>query len=76
MMTLSDCCSYMSGEVRLPPLRTLVMDFTMTHVRFGCSHLHPMGQLMNIRHSDGSPDPDILKVIIFIKEWKQGHQLC
>ena len=30
----------------------------MTHVRFGCSHLHPRGQLTNIRHSDGGPDPD------------------
>ena len=30
---------------RLPPPRTLIMDFTMTHVRFGCSHLHPIGQL-------------------------------
>ena len=42
---------------RLPP-RTLIMDFTMTHVRFGRSHLHPMGQLTNTRRSDGSPDPD------------------
>ena len=30
----------------------------MTHVRFGCSHLHPMGQLTNTRRSDGAPDPD------------------
>ena len=26
---------------RLPP-RTFIMDFTMTHVRFGRSHLHPL----------------------------------
>ncbi len=43
---------------RLPPSRTLIMDFTMTHIRFGRSHLHPMGQLTNTRRSDGSPDPD------------------
>ena len=43
---------------RLPPPHTLIMDYTMTHIRFGCSHLHPMGQLTNTRHSDGSPDPD------------------
>ncbi len=30
----------------------------MTHVRFGCSLLHPMGLLTNIRTSDGTPDPD------------------
>ena len=30
----------------------------MTHARFGCSHLHPMGQLTNTRRSDGAPDPD------------------
>ena len=32
---------------RLPPPRTLIMDYTMTHIRFGGSHLHPMGQLTN-----------------------------
>ena len=26
---------------RLPPPRTLIMDYTMTHIRFGRSHLHP-----------------------------------
>ena len=43
---------------RLPPPHTLIMDYTMTHVRFGCSHVHPMGQLTNTRCSDGVPDPD------------------
>ena len=43
---------------RLPPPRTLIMDYTMTHVRFGRSHLHPMSQLTNTRRSDGAPDPD------------------
>ncbi len=27
----------------LVPPRTLIMDFTMTHVRFGRSQLHPIG---------------------------------
>ena len=44
---------------RLPPPHTLIMDYTMTHVRFGRSHLHPMDQLTNIRRSDGVPDPDV-----------------
>jgi hypothetical protein len=55
---------------RLPLPRTLIMDFTMTrtHVRFGCSHFHPMGQLTNTRRSDGSPDPDgTLKEVVRIK---------
>jgi hypothetical protein len=41
----------------LPP-RTLIMDFTMTHVRFGGSHLHPIGQLTHTRCSDGAPNPN------------------
>ena len=44
------------------------MDYTMTHVRFGRSHLHPMGQLTNTRRSDGPPDPDAgLKDVARIK---------
>ena len=49
---------HQSQDNLLPPSRTLIMDFTMTHVRFGCSHLHPMGQLTNTRRSGGAPDPD------------------
>jgi hypothetical protein len=30
---------------RLPPPRTLVMDFTLTHARFGRSSVHPIGQV-------------------------------
>ena len=44
------------------------MDFTMTHVRFGRSHLHPIGQLTHTRRSDGAPDPDgTLKEVVRIK---------
>ncbi len=43
---------------RLPPPLTLIMDYTVTHVRFGLSHLHPMGQLTNTRRSGGAPDPE------------------
>jgi hypothetical protein len=32
--------------------------YTMTHIRFGSSHVHPMVQLTNSRRSDGAPDPD------------------
>jgi hypothetical protein len=41
---------------RLPPPRTLILDFTMTHPRYGKSHVHPIGQLTNIRRSDGAPE--------------------
>ena len=43
---------------RLPPPRTLILDFTMTHPRYGRSHVHLSGQLTNIRRSDGAPEPD------------------
>jgi hypothetical protein len=43
---------------RLPPPRLLILDFTMTHVRFRRSHLHPTGQLTHTRQSDGAPQPD------------------
>ena len=53
---------------RLPPPCTLIIDFTMTHIRFGRSHLHPMGQLTNTRRSDGSPDTGgALKEVVRIK---------
>ncbi len=49
---------------RLPPPRTLILDFTMTHPRYGRSHVNPTGQLTNIRSSDGAPEPDgVLKVV-------------
>jgi len=36
----------------------------MTHTRYGRSHVHPIGQLTNIRRSDGAPEPDgALKVV-------------
>jgi hypothetical protein len=43
---------------QLPAPHALVMDFTMTHPRYGRSHVHPIGQLTNIRRPDGSPEPD------------------
>jgi hypothetical protein len=42
---------------RLPPTHTLIMFFTMTHVRFGRSHFHQIGQFTHTRSSDGDPDP-------------------
>jgi len=33
------------------------MDFTLTHKRFGRSHLHPIGQLTHTRSSDFVPEP-------------------
>ena len=40
---------------RLPPPRTLILDFTLTHPRYGRSHVYPIGQLTNARRSDGAP---------------------
>ena len=43
---------------RLSPPRTLILDFTMTHQHYGRSNVHPIGQVTNIRRSDGAPEPD------------------
>jgi hypothetical protein len=43
---------------RLPPPRTLILDFTLTHTRYGSSHVHTTGQLTNTRCSDGDPELD------------------
>jgi hypothetical protein len=49
---------------RLPPPRTLILDFTMTHPRYGRSLLNLNGQLTNTRRSDGAPEPDgAIKVV-------------
>jgi len=41
-----------------PPPRTLILDFTLTHTRFGRSNLHPIGQRTHrgTRRSDGTPE--------------------
>jgi hypothetical protein len=46
------------GTDCLPPPRTLILDFTMTHTRFGRSQLSSLGQLTHRRRSDGAPEPD------------------
>ena len=46
------------GTDRLPPPRTLILDFTMTHQRFGRSLMSSLGQLTHSRRSDGVPEPD------------------
>jgi hypothetical protein len=42
----------------LPPARTLILDFTLTHTRFGKSQLSSLGQLTHTRRTDGAPEPD------------------
>ena len=42
----------------LPPPRTLILDFTLTHTRFGKSQLSSLGQLTHKRRTDGAPEPD------------------
>jgi hypothetical protein len=49
----------------LPPPRTLILDFTMTHTRYDRSHLNLNGQLTNKRRSNGPPEPDgVIKTVI------------
>jgi hypothetical protein len=42
----------------LPPPRTLILHFTVTHKRYDSSHVHTTGQLTNTRSSDDTPDLD------------------
>ena len=42
---------------RLPP-RPLLLDYTMTHDRFGRSNLHTNGKLTHCLRSTGAPQPD------------------
>jgi hypothetical protein len=42
----------------LPPPRTLILDFTLTHTCFGKSQLSSLGQLTHTRRTDGVPEPD------------------
>jgi hypothetical protein len=42
----------------LPPPRTLILDFTLTHTRFGKLQLSSLGQLTHTRRTDGVPEPD------------------
>ena len=60
---------------RLPPPCTLILDFTMTHPRYGRSHVHPIGQLTNIRSSDGAPEPDGALRVVVRKKILHYHQL-
>jgi len=49
---------------RLPP-RTLILDFTLTHTRYGRSHVYTIGHRTNTRRSDGPPEPNgALRVVI------------
>jgi hypothetical protein len=43
---------------RLPPPRTLILDFTLPHTWYDSSHVHTTGQLTNTRSSDGVPEFD------------------
>jgi len=43
---------------RLPPPRTLIVDFTLTDTGYERSHVHSIGQLTNTRRSYGAPEPD------------------
>ncbi len=60
---------------QLPPPRTLIMDFTMTHPHYGRSHVYPIGQLTNIRSSDGAPEPDGTLRVTARKKILHYHQL-
>ncbi len=43
---------------RLPPPRTLIVDFNLKYSRYGRSHVYSIGQMTNTRSSDGGPELD------------------
>ncbi len=52
----------------LPPPRTLILDFTLTHTRFGKSQVSSLGQLTHTRRTDGAPEPDgVLRTVVRAK---------
>ena len=46
------------GQDNLLPPRPLLLDYTMTHDRFGHSNLHTNGKLTHCLRSTGAPQPD------------------
>jgi hypothetical protein len=60
---------------RLPPPRTLILDFTLTHTHYGRSHVRTIGQLTNTRRSDGDPEPDGTLRTVVRKKILQYRQL-
>ena len=64
----------------LPPPRILIMDFTMTHVRFGRSHLYPIGQLTHTRRSEGAwtfqVDCMMISFVCFSSMITVRHRTC
>jgi hypothetical protein len=64
---------------RLPPPRTLILDFTLTHTCFGTSHVHSTEQLTHTRRLDGAPEPDgDLKTVSRKKilHYRHVHENC
>jgi hypothetical protein len=60
---------------RLPPPRTLILDFTLTYTRYGSSHVHSTGQLTNTRRSVGAPELDGALREVARKKILHYHQL-
>jgi len=60
----------------LPPPRTLILDFTLTHTRFGRSQLDSLGQMTHTRRSDGTPESDGTLRAVVRKKILHYRQLC
>ncbi len=60
---------------RLPPPRTLILDFTMNHTCYGRSHVHSTRQLTHTRRSDCVPYPDTVGRVVVRKKILHYHQL-
>ncbi len=54
---------------RLPPPRTLILDFTLTHTYHGSSHVYTTGRLTNTRSWDGVPESNGDLRVVDRKKW-------
>jgi hypothetical protein len=60
----------------LPPPCTLILDFTLTHTRFGRSQMSSLGQLTHTRRTDGAPEPDGTLRTVTRAKIRHYRQLC
>jgi hypothetical protein len=59
----------------LPPPRTLVLDFTLTHTHYGSSHVDTTGQMTITRCSGDTPEVDGVLRVVVCKKILDYHQL-
>jgi hypothetical protein len=64
---------------RLPPPRTVILDFTLTHTRYESTNVHSTGHLTNTTSPDGAPESDgtyMMTLVVYFSYMLTGkHRL-